>query len=352
MALRFTALDPSFIIVGNAPMYRVLFVDENTGLATDPDSVESLEIYIGGVLQRSFIPPDINSPSTGLYEVQDSVITEPGLLELRWTYIEATVTKQASATFEVVPSALGTGDQRIIDYVLQQLGDGVMFIGLPQGTLDGALRKAKLWYAQRHGQSKKTEFFLQDDIISYAVADDCYYVTNVYFEGLRSRVTEALGAFGIWGFTQLGLSNVPVEDLYGAGGAQGFYSSLVQSLQYAELGRRVLGGEPTWEWREHERLLYIFPIPKGGLRVIVEYTSTGVDTSNMLPHEETFLCDWALAEAKHALGLIRRKYSGFATAQGERSLDGDSLVAEAAEMKRELELQIQLYAPAGWIITG
>lgn len=353
MPLRFVALDPTFAVVGTAPQYRAQFIDEVTGLAAAPDSVLSIQILTtAGVLERSFIPPDITNPSLGLYEAQDAVALSAGVYEVRWTYVEAAVTKTASTLFEVVTTVLGNGDQMILDYVLHQLGDGVMFVGLPAGTLESSLRQAKLWYAMNLGQNKRVSLTLNPANVPFDVADDCYYVVNVYFEGLKSQVTEALGAFGVWGFTQLGMSNIPVEDLYGQSGSQGFYGSLVQSLQYAEMGRRILSSEPSWEWRERERKLYVLPCPEVSVNAVVDYVSTEVDTSNMMPHEELLLKEYTLAKAKHALGIIRRKYSGFATAQGERSLDGDSLVLEANDMMRELDTKIMMYAPSGWIITG
>jgi len=352
MALRFFGLDPSYALTGSAPLYRCYFVDEVTGVPTDPDSVLSLEVYLGGVLQRSFIPPDITSPGVGLYQAQDVVLDDPAVLELRWTFIDGGVTRQASVSFEVVGTVYGTGDVKIRDYVLTQLGDGVMWVGLPAHTFDIALRKAKTWYAMRKGQKRRTSFNLLPSQGIYVMPDDCFYVTNVYFEGQRTQTTEALGAFGIWGFTQLGLSNIPAADLYGKGGAQGTYSSLVQSLQYADMGRRVLNGDPSWEWREDDRELWIFPVPDRSLKVFVDYSSSRVNTDNMNPTEEYYLMEYTLAECKQALGVIRRKFSGYATAQGERSLDGDSLTAEAVEMKRQLDEEIKQMAGAGWIITG
>jgi hypothetical protein len=346
------ALDPSFGLTGTAPIYRAKFVDDQTGLEVAPDSVQSLQVFQGGVLQRSFAPPEILNPSQGLYTVQDMVLDEGGILELRWTYVDGGTQRSVSAPFEVVEHVSGAGDKAIADYALAQLGDGVNFIALPAGTVRQCLRQAKIWYAKGHGQTKVADITLVSGTCEYAVADDCYFVIHVSFEGQRTRTTEALGAFGIWGFAQLGMSSIPAEDIFSAGGSNGIYGSLVQSLQYAESGRRILSGEPSWEWRYHTRQLMVFPPPDTTLKATVEYVSTDVDTSNLLPHEEYFLNEYTLAKCKQALGVIRRKYSGYATASGERTMDGDALVMEGNEMVMKLDQELMMYAPAGWIITG
>ena len=51
--------------------------------------------------------------------------------------------------------------------------------------------------------------------------------------------------------------------------------------------------------------------------------------------------EWAIAEAKIMLGRIRGKYSsGLPSAGGDRTLDGEALIAEAREDKRELEAKV------------
>jgi len=352
MALVFQALEPSYALTGTAPKHQIQFLDPNTGAPTNPTSVESLEVLdSSGSVLRTFIPPTIVNLSTGVYEVQDVVIDDADVLQLRWTWIEDAAQRKAISAFEVVSSTSNTTQTQIKNHVMAQLGTGVMNVALPSGTLDFCLVQALNWYAMWHGQPQRTEINLVADQVEYPVADDCYYVYDVAFQGDVTRVADALGAFGIYGFAQLGMSSIPVQDLFGPGGANGFYSSLVQSLQYSEMGRRVLSSQPSWEWFPNpRRTLWVFPAPNKASKAIVDYVSTEVNLTFFEPHEYHFIQQYTLAEAKEALARIRGKFSGYATAEGERNLDADQLLNEALELRMTLNEKITLYAPAGGVV--
>jgi len=352
MGVIFQSLEPSFALAGTAPTYRVQFLDNMTGNPSDPTSVESLEILNSvGILLRTYLPPSILNPSVGIYEVDDIIIADDGVLQLRWTFIDGAALNKVMTAFEVVDDTFNSTEIQIKNHVLAQLGKGVMQVEIPEGTLDFALFQAKNWYAMWHGQRAQVEIQLLPNQIEYEVASDCYYVVDVMTEGGTTRVADALGAFGIYGFAQLGMSSIPVEDLFGPGGANGFYSSLVQGLQYSEMGRRILGSQVTWEWLNSPiKRLYIYPTPNTSRRCVIDYVKTAVDLTSFNPHEYHFIQQYTLAEAKEALGRIRGKFSGYATANGERSLDSDILLAEAGELKAELTEKLQFYAPPGRII--
>ena len=353
MGVIFQSLEPSYGLVGSTPTYQARFIDDVSGLPTDPASVESLEVYASdGTLLRSYLPGMIVNPSVGLYQVLDIELDNVDVLQLKWTYIDGATTRSVLTAFEVVATTDNATEVQIKNHVLSQLGMGVMNVGLPAGTLNYCLIQAKNWYAMWHGQRSRTDLTLLPDQVEYDVADDCYYVVDVQIEGNATRVADALGTFGVYGFSQLGMSAIPAEDLYGIGGANGFYSSFVQSLQYSEMGRRILSAQFSWEWLGNPiKKLLVFPTPNATRMCKVDYVATAVDISSYDPHEYHFIQQYALAEAKEALGRIRSKFSSYATAQSDRSLDGEQLLAEATEMKLTLNDQILLHAPPGRIVT-
>lgn len=354
MALRFTQLEPSFIVEGNAPEYVVQFHDEQTGNLQDPDSVDSLKIFdSSGTHIRSYTPPDITNPQVGEYRVQDQVIDESDNYELRWEYTENGTQKTVATTFEVVPDSDNQTETEIKQHVLHQLGQGMMRVELPSGTLDFCLVQAKRWFAMYMGQTKRTEVFTTAGQQKYDVADDCSEVMSVYNQENLIRASDALGSFGVYGFSQLGMSNLPVEDLSMVGaGSHGFYSSLVQALGYSEMGSRVLSSNMQWEWLPQERKLYLYPEPNTSTNIFVDYLSTKVDLTNPKPEEYHLIQQYTLAEAKEALGRIRGKYQSWATAEGQTSLDADKLLSEAEKLKDKLQDRIKQYAPAGWFLVG
>lgn len=352
MALVFQALEPSFALAGTGPKYKIQFLDTITGVPTDPSSVESLEVLDpAGAVLRTFIPPTITNPFVGSFEVQDIVVDTAIVLQLRWTWLEGAVQHKAITAFEVVSTASNTYETQIKNHVLAQLGVGVVNVALPAGTLDFALMQARRWYSMWHGQPRRVDLVLTPGVNEYAVADDCYYVYDVAFQDNVTRVADALGAFGIYGFAQLGMSSIPIEDLFGQGGANGFYSSLVQGLQYSEMGRRILGSQPSWEWFPNPvRKLWVFPMPNAAIPISVDYVSVDFDMTFMEPHEYHFIQQYTLAEAKEALGRIRGKFSDYAMAQGSKTMDATDLLAESNEMKITLGEKLSAYAPPGWIL--
>jgi len=354
MALIFEALEPTFALSGSSPQYRVRFFEESTGDLTDPDNVDALEVMdSGGNLLRTFIPPDIVQESTGVYRVDDDVVDDPQVFFLRWTYTEGGDQRTVSVAYEVVDNQSGQAKNALKEYVLSRLGKGVMVVEIPAGTLDFCIDQAMTWYAMHVGQTKRVRLNMVSGQQRYDVAEDCYYVVDVALPGNMTRVSEALGVFGVYGFSQLGMGDIPVEDIFGGSGTQGFYGGLVQSLQYAEMGRRVLSNAPSWEWLQMSKKLVLFPPPANiSSEMVVDYVSTEIDLASMNPQEKYFIREYVTAEAKEALGRIRGKYSGYPSAEGERMLDADTLLAEASESKRTLNEKIGFYAPSGWIITG
>lgn len=352
MAVIFQSLEPSFALTGTAPTYRIQFLDDVSGDPVDPTSVESLEVLDSdGAVLRTYLPPTILNPSVGVYEVTDIVIEEAGVLQLRWKWIDGVSMQRALTAFEVVDDTFNSTEIQLKNHVLAMLGGGQMRVELPEGTMDFVLFQAKMWYATWHGQRAQTEIQLVPNQIKYDVADDCYYVVDVNTEGSVTRVADALGTFGIYGFAQLGMSSIPVEDLFGPGGANGFYSSLVQALQYSEMGRRVLSSQFTWEWLSSPiKKLFVYPTPNTARPAVIDYVTTEVDLTTFNPHEYHFIQQYMLAEAKEALGRIRGKFSDYAAANGARNLDADQLLAEATEMKMMLNDKIAMYAPPGRII--
>lgn len=353
MAIRFEALEPSFSLTGNAPQYNIQFVNSLTDALEDPDSVDRLEIYdSNGNLLRQYVPPEILNTAVGQYQVQDIVLDTPGVLQLRWFYTIGGNQTVLAVPFEVATTIVGQGEQQIKSHVLAMLGEGRMKVELPAGTLDFCLILAKNALVKQISNIKRYDLQLVAGQSKYDLPSDAYFVTNVAFENSLTRIGDAVGAYGIYGFTQLGLGGIPMEDLFHSFRSHGFYGSMVQALQYVGLGRRVLSAEPAWEWIRSERKLYMYPCPSNSQLANVEYGTKDVDTDNLYPEEYYFLQQLTLAEALIALGRIRSKYASLPGAEGGIQLDGDALKSEGEQMKLTITDQLRQYAPQGWIVRG
>jgi hypothetical protein len=353
MALMVESLPPSYGLTGVASTYGIRFTDDITGLPVIPTSVDSLRVFDpSNVEVATYLPPDILNPAAGQYTVADVARTVAGDYKLRWTYTVGVTAFSFTVSFQYNTTSDTPAVQRVKDYIKAKLGAGVLFVELPDGSLDFALEEATLWFATWKGQPKEVTINVLPNQIDYQVPSDCYYVFKVALPDDLYRAEEFLGAFGVFGMSQLGIGAVPVEDLYGGGMAQSPYSSLIQSMQHAEVGRRVLGAEPEWEWNAATRTVRLLPRPRRPATMLVSYISNVIDFSNMLPSDMMFVREYALACAKETLGRIRNKFGGYPTAEGERTLDGDTLLAEAAEAKRELTERLMDHAYPGGFMVG
>lgn len=351
MGLIFTALEPSYETVGNTPEYRAKFTDQSSGSAADPDSVDEVRIYdSGGTLLRTYTPPDIDHPSTGTYEVTDEVVDEADDLTIRWVYTEGGDQKVVGHTFEIVPETDGTVEKQIKDQTLQMLGQGVVRVEIPAGTLDTAVDRAKGWYAHRAGQTQRTEMQLVAGQQKYDVADDVDTVTDVIMRQSMSDY-DAFGGWGVYGADQVGLTMVPAGLAVG-GGSAGFNSMVTQVEQQWNTWRTVVGADTHWEWEPGEGKLWIMPAPDSSRTVFVDYVSTTVDLQSADSSTTYLVREYALAEAKEALGRIRSKYDSFNVPGGTTSLDGKDLIQEAQDRKRDLDDEATEFSGGGFMIVG
>lgn len=352
MAVSFSALEPTFANVGDAPAYRVRFFDPALGGApVDPDSVDALEVVNSlGVVLRTYIPPDIVNTALGTYEVQDTPLVDAGVLTLRWTYTVGADQFQSTSAFVVQGSAASLVEAQIKRDVQIALGSGVMRVELPGGTLDYCLMQAKRWFAMYLGQSREVFVNTIAGQQTYDVTPDCQAIFNVSFEDdSTAALFDYSGGYSLYGpggfYTADSAFQQTIND-------NGFFSAVVLNIAYNEMGTRIMSQERRWSWSPYERKLWLYPCPTKAGRVFVEYVSGEVNLSNPHSWEYFFIQQYTLALAKETLGRIRSKYSGFSMADGERNLDGDTLLSEASEMKESLEEKLIKYAPTGWIIQG
>lgn len=112
-------------------------------------------------------------------------------------------------------------------------------------------------------------------------------------------------------------------------------------LQRLEDFKKLVGIDRFWEIQDGK--IYLFPADFSYNQVGIVYKNVYSDTE----YENTiWIQDWAVAKAKHMLGTIRGKMSGFQTAGGNISADGEALKTEAKEEMLALEEKLnQLQRP-------
>jgi hypothetical protein len=190
------------------------------------------------------------------------------------------------------------------------------------------------WFAAKKGVDRDLTMDLYAGQVEYKMPDDCDMVLDVAFQVSPLDISLIFAPYNI-----AQDEKVPYI-VFSAGATGGLYSSLLQSLQYVEMAKRMINAERNWIYFPHKKILLLLPDPKGGGKVFIEYKST-CNTIEQLPERDHELVKrYALAWAKQDLGMIYSKYSTWPTAQGNVSLNGDTLMAQARYEFEKLEDEI------------
>jgi len=117
---------------------------------------------------------------------------------------------------------------------------------------------------------------------------------------------------------------------------------------YRKFSQKVLSTDGGWEVTGDNKIR-LKPTPKGSFPVVVRYLPS-VDDFQVPSHKE--VCTRAIiAEAKIILGHTRRKMTIPSPDGGSMNMDGDALVTEGREEKKEIiELALSLGEPMQFII--
>jgi len=219
-------------------------------------------------------------------------------------------------------------------WILRRLGAPLLKVELTQDHLTDNINDAKRWFAAKKGWKR---FFTMSVIAgkgSYTLPLDADVVVDVAFSYNPNDL--AFLALPYWVPGENG--QIPFSVFNVAGNSGGLYSSYVQTLQYIESAKKVLSAEQDWRQEGHELLL--FPQPNRSSTIIVEYMSHTVVVNDMSERDHELLKRYALALAKKDLGRIRSKFDSYPTAQGTVTMDGATLLDEAATEIEKLTEEI------------
>jgi len=220
-------------------------------------------------------------------------------------------------------------------WILRRLGSPVTKVCLDALQLDDAVEEAIRWFAAKKGIDKDITIDLFAGKVEYLMPDDCDMVCDVAFQINPMDVSLMFAPF-----TAFQDDRVPYSVFSTAGSSGGIYGSLLQSMQYVETAKRMVNAEKNWMYFQHKKTLLLLPDPKGGGKVIVEYKSCESTLEQLPERDHQMVRRYALAWAKQDLGMIYSKYSTWPTAQGQVSLNGDTLMAQARAEMDKLEEEI------------
>lgn len=218
---------------------------------------------------------------------------------------------------------------QLTQWILRRLGAPKVCIELTKEHVEDSITDAKLWFASYKGSSKSYLLAVNAGQSKYTLPDDVDVVLDVIFTIKPADISTLFTPVSVFD------ERIPY-DLYANSGQLGTYSSYVQLTQYIELTRRVTNAEN--DWRQENRDLLLWPVPSGGSNVMVFYSTTQVDFSQLSIRDFEFIRKYALALSKRDLGRVRSKRDEWPSAQGTTRLDGERLLQEAeTEMEKLTE---------------
>ncbi len=239
-----------------------------------------------------------------------------------------------------LPVVLKLRSDPIKKYVISHLGGDGVSVEVTEDQLETALRTTGDFIAGYFPREQRlAHFYTQPLISTYPLPDDAYWVQEVQWDPVTTRIDDVFGAesylFNIGNIA--GIQNI-LTDYH-----------LLQA--YRRTSRKILGTEGHWEVINEvdggpgDQKIRLYPTPKGSFPVVVLY----IPHINHFrsPQAKLLASEMLLAETKCMVGHLRRKLAGIPMPDGGTlNLDGDALVKEGQEAKDKIiEKAIHLGEP-------
>jgi len=271
-----------------------------------------------------------------------------------WTGVEWV---QANTDQEGTPStdkiAIGNDGSydervRLITVLKNQLGWPVQCVELTEEqfnvAVDNALDNFRMWTDQAYSHRfimfqlnpNQQTYYLNSPTNGTTKVVDVLKVHRLNILGIE----QAVGQDAIW-------SSGILTSYYSAATVDVLSLHLLSSL--SKDFTRVFAGDFTFLWDEPTRELMLTRKVTRSEKVILEVSMEKTEQELMVDRwSKQFIQNWALAECKEMLGLIRSKFSsGTPGAAGTISLNGEMLISEARQDMAELKQSVLDYEWGG-----
>ncbi len=272
------------------------------------------------------------------------------------TWKQANTDQQGAPTTDKVSIGTdGSYDERIrlIKILKGQLGWPVMCVELKEEQFNIAIDNALDTYRQLSDGAYKTAYLLYTLIEGQQV----YYLNSAVDKTDHVVNVSKIHRLNILGSNSLNWdSNIYFQTFlnqyYSAGYTDILSIHMVHAL--SEDFQRIFAGDMTFVWDEPTRELFLTRKVGRNEKVVMEVTLERSEQELMLDRYcKQFIQNWALAECKEQLGLIRSKFSsGTPGANGTITLNGEMLISEARQDMTELREQLLNNEYGGYIGKG
>jgi len=236
-------------------------------------------------------------------------------------------------------------------YVKRKLGEGELGVDveLDDDQLADSVESSLLWWGGIVGWYRYATISISPNGGYFDVPDDCEEVSEVYFDDDHDGISGPFAWAGVpWNAS--GYGGYAGYGGYGAygNGLLGGHSVTVQVQQQRAQSEKVFSTDPHWEFDRDTRKLKVFLRSEFiassiGREVQIYYQVNRPDITKLHPYEFELVRKYALAEGMETLGNIRQKWIAVPSAQGESSLNGDTLLSNSESLKQTLEEKARAY---------
>jgi len=228
---------------------------------------------------------------------------------------------------------------QIKDYVLLMLGAPVISIELDQQQLDACV-DLSLQILEDYAPREYFQlyvFLTSPGKSIYKMPPEVGYIRNISYKDVPTfnfSASDLGGAIPIEYFYPGGAYNSiqggmidPMQPIWGNMGEWVLYK------QYEQMYSNVASNTGGWEWHGSYDQIKIYPIPMRSHSVIVHYIQKNKDWNRVTQAMQ----EGAIAFAKIMLGRIRSKIKNPPGPNGGVQLDGDAILAEGLQEKKDWE---------------
>lgn len=250
----------------------------------------------------------------------------------------------------------GSYDERVrlIKNLAGQMGWPVQCVELKEEQFNIAIDNALENYRQLSDGAYRRSF-----IIFKLIPNQQKYFLNSAIDKTDSIVDihaiHRCGPLGIFGGGPNDVwATAMAQQYYNLAGGTGDMISTTLLAQYGEDLTRMFAGNLLFDWNEASRELYIMRAVRGYETVIIECTTERTEQELLSDRWcKQYIQNWALAEVKMMLGMIRSKFaSGTPGAGGSITLNGELLIAEARQDFTELKEALLNFEYGGHVGSG
>ena len=243
--------------------------------------------------------------------------------------------------------------QKVFDYVLTMLGEGMIDVELDPRHLETGLERALNRYRQRSPNSVEESYLFLPTVVDqndYILPNEVVEVYRIFRRSVGSRTGGGDGGTLFEPFN-LAYTNTYLLASSNMGGlaTYDFFS------QYQELVGRMFGAFIEFKWYSTSKKLTILQRLRGEETLLIQAYNYRPDFMLLTDYlSKQWIRDYTLASCKYMLGESRGKFATIAGPNGGTTLNGDALKAEAtAEIERlEQEVSTQVAGGGGyaWLI--